>query len=468
MQVDCSPTSPAGYIRAAQANSQVRVVDLLAELFDNSIDAGATRIEAEVSKKKGLRQFRIRDNGPGISGLAKLMLLGESDKAGGEQSIGRWGVGAKDCIFGVGGLSSTLTVEAATRYSAWRADIVWREQSSWRWEQEVCDRGSLGVLGETGTTIQMVGCHRQLPQADDIRRRLSKLYWPWFGSGRDLLVNEERVVAPDVPRTSNHFPEDGMRVDVDENRSFTISGGVIEQADDDLAGVTVFSGNRSVMVASSIGCDGRGDGIFALVRLSGSWDLDRNKIGLSDDHRDDLEDALEPLLKPILSVASDRARELDAGELMASVNAKLAGLDLETGGAKRPNKGTGGGPREEPDPDREPRRKVGTATTVGGPGDVKSRSRRSRRPYSVRIVASKEDWLAEASIEDRCVKLNKNHGAVASMLDARNEVAILVTAASMLANELAVRKGGLPFGDRFPTLVSLIVAGQTQVAEATA
>ena len=107
MQVDCSPTSPAGYIRAAQANSQVKVVDLLAELFDNSIDAGATRIEAEVSKKKGLRLFKIRDNGPGISGLAKLMLLGESDKAGGEQSIGRWGVGAKDCIFGVGGLKNT-------------------------------------------------------------------------------------------------------------------------------------------------------------------------------------------------------------------------------------------------------------------------------------------------------------------------------------------------------------------------
>lgn len=458
---DCKPAGPVPYIRAAEANNQTSTVAFLSELFDNSIDAGARRIVAAIKGEKrgsGHGAFCIADDGYGVENIETLLSVGETTKDG-VDSIGRYGVGAKDCIYSVGGLSSTLDIDSAAKGSSWTASLTWRTQEDWQFDQIDCDAEDMDLHGTTGLRLQLSKCHRRMPAGSEMHRHLQRSYWPWLRiAGNVIELNGEAVTAPAAPATDGRL---AGTFNLDGGRSFSIAGGSL-RGDSDLAGVTVFCGNRAIAVASAIGLgDFSRSGLFALVTLSGPWVMERNKTGLIEEHQEELCDSLERIIAPVAKQASERMREMEAGDLLDSLNDRFAGVQEATGIATRPNKGGGSGTVEVRGTGRETRE----ATKVGGLGDVRERDGKKakrRKPYRIDIVVgNNEKSVGSVDVVSRRIALFKNNASVSQMLAEIDERGLMLTAAALLCD--ARRDAGrLPFPDVFASTIGAILAGEAR------
>ncbi len=462
---DC-PIGPTGFIRAAEANSQTSTIDFLAELFDNSIDAGATVVDAEVKgerKNSGHGSFHIADNGCGVANIKQLLAIGESDKPGGEDSIGRHGVGAKDCIYSVGGLSSTLDIESVTDACAWSISILWQQQHDWTFEQQECDAADLDMIGKTGLRLSIARAHRRMPPSSELRARLSRIYWPWLlRAGNRMTVNGEQVQAPSLPETDRRLRE--KRVEFDGGRSLTIDGGILK-GDSDLAGVTVLHGNRAVYITNAIGLgDHARSGVFFLVNLRGPWGLGRNKMGMTEDHEDELRERLEVELAQIMAEADQRMMEMDAGNLLEGLNDQFAGMQFATGTAARPGQGTGGqrngdGPGTRNKPVEAEHIKEGVDGTKKRGGRVASKT----KPFRIEMVVGQDaESVGSVDIRSRRVYLHKNNSAVAKLHEERERMALLAISAMLVVYRIEQdrTKGQLPFERQTGAMLSAALEGR--------
>lgn len=459
---DCSAASPRSFIRAAQANTSVGTVELLAELFDNSIDAGATRIESTIrnTARAGQGTFSILDDGSGAPSIGAVMRQASSTKSG-EDTIGRFGVGAKDCIYGVGGLSSTLDLESRSQAGAWRSTLRWALQDTWLFPQDDCGASDLSITTQTGFLLRIERCHRKMPSAVALKKHLSRIHWPWLEQ-RDhtILVNGEAVEPPEIPATDERFDAESVH-EVDADRGFTLFGGVLN-APSELNGVTVFCGNRAIYVADAIGTgDYSRGGIFALVRLIGPWSLDRNKNGLEEVDAETLRAALESILELTLREASERMRELDDADLLQRLNDAFVGAQIGT--PERPGSTDDRHERRN----AGTKRKVRTATSVRGPGDAKERrSRRRGSPFRIDFVQGDESQIGSVDADSRRIYLYRNNPSVAEVKARENDEALLFFAASLLADHASKTRGELPFAGAFANLVATILQQGTSAVDA--
>lgn len=467
---NCVPAGPRGHIQAAEANNSTSTVDFLTELFDNSIDAGAKTISAKVAAgggRAGRGSFHITDDGSGVQSIEVLMQFGGSSKEASEESIGRYGVGAKDCIWTVGGLSSTLNIQSRTRTASWRASIAWESQRDWQFAQDEVPPDDLALTTQTGLRLSMERCNRKMPTARELRDHIARAHWPWLEKrGREITINGERVAPPEKPKTDERFVR-GTEVRVDEDRWFTMEGGVLKEGHP-LNGVTVFSGNRAICVADAIGTgDYSRSGIFVLVRLHGAWSLERNKKGLTERDADDLCSALEGLLQPTLAEASERMRYLDDGAMLDRINDVFAGVQGgRIGKPRRP--GSGNGDKGDKTP-RGTDRKVVEAGVVDGDGDAtERRARRKSKPYQIDFVVGEEDLIGSVDGSQRVISLFKNNPSVAAVKSRQDDEAVMFFAAALLANHRCQERkkaGQFDYAEAFGVLVAAILKnGSTEAA----
>jgi hypothetical protein len=437
---DCSAPDPRRHIMACQASTAVATASLLMEFVDNSIDAGATVIDVQArgsDKGSGAGSFAIEDNGSGIEKLGHLLRFGYSSKevyAG----IGRYGVGAKDCIYTVGGIRSALRIESRTATSCWRSAIAWQSQDSFQFPQSNCRPDDLSLRHRTGLRLEMSGCHRRMVSPKELREAVAKTYWPWLeNSGNTIKVNSETVAAPAIPHTAGEF--DGtINYHVDPDRWFSIQGGSSDGGGMD--GVTVFLGNRAVYFASAVGLSGRSQsGVFFLVRLHGKWDADRNKNGLSEDHRDDLEVMLSSQIGPVVDAASERLRELSDGSFMDALNGSFSTAQFGAGTVGKPRR-PGVGEHKDRVPtgqDRVKRRKVEWATSVGAIGDARERnSRRKTSPFMIDFIQGEADEVGRVDMDSRRVIMYTASPVIAEYKSKQDQQPLLLVAAGLLGNAL--------------------------------
>ena len=433
----------------------------MAELFDNSIDGGARTIAGKVSNvtKRGRGSFVIIDDGCGVGRLASLMTQGESSRpANGEEHIGRFGVGAKDCIYRVGGLPSTLYVQSSTGGGrGWRASIDWDTQDSWVLEQEECLSDDLDLETPTGLMLAMTNCHRRMAGATELRQHLSRVHWPWLGKEGNLMtINGVRVEEPVMPMTDNQF-DDSLRIEVDDNRWFSVSGGLLLE-DSDLNGVNVIHGNRSLYVADGIGLEGAPRaGLCVMVKLHGKWSLERNKKGLSQNDDEVLCSSLEQVLEPLIRQVQAKDMELPTGNLLDDINDMLAGIQVDVGIAARPNKR--GTKRKSAGATVD--RKVSVATVVKpGPDDVKSRRKAmANKPYRIQYSTGDKSSIGSVDERNKIILLYQNNKSVALMRDNNDRQSILMAGAFLLAHQVGSAK--LPFANLIGELAYLIMSGKS-------
>lgn len=104
----------ANFIRAVRESGYTSLATALAELVDNSLQAGATTVAITIGREgRGLPQIVVEDNGAGM-GLAELracLRFGGSSRFDGRNSFGRFGMGLP-----AASLSQTRRVEV----TAWK------------------------------------------------------------------------------------------------------------------------------------------------------------------------------------------------------------------------------------------------------------------------------------------------------------------------------------------------------------
>jgi hypothetical protein len=302
-----------------------------------------------------------------------------------------------------------------------------------------------------------------MPSGSDLHKHLQRAYWPWLSThGNSIRLNGEAVVAPTAPETDKRIH--GV-VSLTDGRSFTISGGLL-RAESDLAGVTVFCGNRSIAVASAIGLgDFSRAGLFALVTLAGPWAMERNKTGLVEEQQDELREHLERILEPIAQQASERMREMEAGDLLDSLNDRFAGVQEETGQARRPGpRGGNKGTVEPKGSDRRVREAGNVDTTVAGSTKQRDgKKARRNKPYRIDVVVGDNDKsVGSVDMSSRRISLFKNNTAVAQMLAESDERGLMLTAAALLC-DASRDSNRLPFAGMFAATLGAILAGEARV-----
>lgn len=102
---------PDHFLRSTRDSGYKSTASALAELIDNSIDAGASEIHVQLYKLKGEIQLSVVDDGSGMTEneLAKALLFGGSSKYNSRMGIGRYGFGLSNAS-----LSQARRVEVLT------------------------------------------------------------------------------------------------------------------------------------------------------------------------------------------------------------------------------------------------------------------------------------------------------------------------------------------------------------------
>lgn len=442
---DCTPKDPRPFIYAAQSR-QDSSRKLIPEAVDNSIDAKSTIINMLVDAKKGPGgSITIEDNGQGVASLAHLMSYGTSTKRHDGETVGRYGVGAKDLIWSVGGLQSTLTAQSASQDSAWLACVRWAEQETFNWPWEKAYQGELTFAGgsKTGTRLEMTNCWKRLPTPAELTADLSIFYWPWLEKpGNVLRINGVQLRAPRAIPTDGRF-KPSVYHQFSEGRTATLDGGLTaeQDADSPLNGVTIWAGNRNIYPSSTRGIETR-NGIFVLVRLFGPWALETNKQGLVMEQQEELDAWLEEQLADLVADAGKQALHMQLGDDTEAINAMFAGAEEQlTGLPTRPGKGAPDNRiRSKGDKTRGPVKEAAKVDDERS-GEAKQRVRQRRKKPVCRIQfmqGTDPESVGAVDLEQQIITLHTNNQVVAmyrAMNDASHRTTMLYTlAACLLAN----------------------------------
>lgn len=203
---------PSNFVHAIRDSGYLSVAHALAELVDNSIQAGATTVDIHLDRPAGATHPRIRveDNGSGMSRgeLENCLRFGGSSRFAKRDSFGRFGMGLP-----AASLSQTRSVQVETwrsRDTALSVSLDIDEVASGRDPRFTPTRGRAGA-SDAGSRITWHDCDRieysRLGWLErSLRRDLGRIYRRFIATDLMLTLNGKRVDAVD-PLMLTHVVE---------------------------------------------------------------------------------------------------------------------------------------------------------------------------------------------------------------------------------------------------------------------
>ncbi|MEX2374322.1 MAG: ATP-binding protein [Dehalococcoidia bacterium] len=202
---------PENFIQATRDSGYRGLASALAELIDNSIDAGATEVDVRIREQRhvGAREITISvlDNGSGMGSrtLRESLRFGGSERFNGRTSLGRYGMGLPN--------SSVSQARRVDVFTWMRGGPVLRAHLD---VDEITQRRASGVaepcrsnLPEwvatrpaSGTLVQWSRCDRlrfkkASTLAQKLRPALGRIYRRALGGGLVIRVNETPIAQVD-------------------------------------------------------------------------------------------------------------------------------------------------------------------------------------------------------------------------------------------------------------------------------
>ncbi len=358
----------------------------LAELVDNSFDAGARRVEVMLEP----HGFIVRDDGRGVDNLSRLLKFGDHH-AHATTRLGRYGIGAKEVIFR-GNLVRIETVHAGQRYEL-QIDV----SSVMDWDAlEGAD--PVPVDEPPGTIIEVRKIPRDIARITEtpIREKLSLTFAPAISGGRQILLGSGKAETTPVAAWTppllksviegEHKHEDG--------RTFTYRAGLLADPAPRLRGTWVAYAHR-YLDHSKLGFEvSPGARVHVQIHLHekryGLWRLEKHKRELFERQKEELAEVLGDILLPLF--AADEAEEQDIK--VDGANAILDAAFGQDGGTSTPR----------PGPGQQPGGKFGKGDGDEAPAPPKkerpkraAKTEKTRRPLS-RGLRVRRDHLGEEAV----------------------------------------------------------------------
>lgn len=285
---------------------------LLGELIDNSLDAEAGEIKIDLSQRG---RVEVSDDGRGCPDLSRMLVLGRRKDHGARGATGRYGIGAKDAIIGLGDqvrITSTCEGVARTVTVHWRR---MREAGVWECPDPVecpTDEGR-------GTRVLVTELVKSPPKAADLLRSLGVCYAPAILRGtKRILVRFKQCEGWRAVEAAAMPPLDPCRGGKlfplgDRREVYAAAGLICDPAFSGQDGVTVtLEGHRVITARSRIGLEGEAPapGFYALLELRGKgWRVAKNKDDMSDADRQTLAGFVRETYADLIAEARRRGTE---------------------------------------------------------------------------------------------------------------------------------------------------------------
>ena len=325
----------------------------MAEMIDNSLDAGAEQVIIEGHGGK----LEISDDGCGATEekmLAMVHLGQHEEHDDNPDAIGRYGIGAKDVATWVWACQTIFSAVDGAEY--WLR-LNWPTLRKWTTPAPTCEHrvqhNSLPVR-EHGTLVRFTAMKRKFPSGKPFQSLCSQLavmFGPGLRSGKRITLqngNSDLCVL-----TANDPPS--LESDLQVNSEYkvglyraTLFAGVVQGSSPNPEyGVNINYGHRVVDRNTGFGCNGYNTGqLYARLTLYGTaWPLETNKgkIDVVDElcYRE-LEEWVFVLLQPLLERARIQELSTNVGELQSILTERLQMTmhNLKGKRAARENSGT--------------------------------------------------------------------------------------------------------------------------------
>lgn len=437
--------------------------DAIAELVDNSLDAGATEITIDVRN----RHLIVIDNGCGITDVVKAATVGGREDHTSTQS-GRYGVGLKDTWLY---LSNRLRIVSRTKATESRIAFDTKKfvQIDGRWmgpDPHVTPNNT----GKTGTTIDIGPWYdedpRRKPPSEECFQSLQKTFTPAVESGAcriDVYIDGKKPV-PLKPVKLPEFERGVQSSFVIDGKPVAINIGIVAgECALPLSDFWLISGHRMIEEA----CYGKGDyegaRVIGTITLGKGWGLTRNKTSVEGIEAVSAE--VFRRIEPLLRLSADRSKRLASAELLSHLEQAINQTHAIVADA-----------REK----RSPGDSSGSVKPTGAGGPRRNASKVDpTKPGSVTGMADRPSKVIISEHYDQAdpqmcrftppnkLSLNKAHEAVAWHMATDNRPALEVIALTALAHALDNADGSqlrlVPKGDfmfRFSELCKLSAAAE--------
>lgn len=416
---------PSSHLLASYINSNIKWWKALAELVDNSLDAGAKRVVIDITD----RELTVSDDGAGCEDITALFRLGDHNQGkSSKQRLGRYGIGAKDAWLGCADTMTVVTRRGQVESTMSVNCYEW-EKNKWHAPDPICkptDKPS-------GTTIHLPLRDGRNSPTQEAFNSLAFAFTPAMQNGIRIVRSSDNKKVDLSPckmplRTEvveSEFEVDGKAVKID-------IGILPEGIKLDRGPFWLIYGHR-IIDQTSIGA-----GQYSVRRIAGTitigdgWALAKNKDDLSENQdrlADEIFNRIEHILKKADQLAETVESSLLRGELQDAINDAISGANRikekrdkgESSGTAAP-KGTG-------------RTRSHAAKTQNGHGSVLTPgSNRRRGCYILDFYEDEEIVVGKFDRHGMRVSLNTKNNFIAQAKESGNREALVCSACSLIAD----------------------------------
>lgn len=417
---------PDPHILQSFANSNLPWWKALAELVDNSLDAGASRVVIDVSN----RVLTVTDDGEGCEDITAVFTLGNHKRRkSSKRSLGRYGIGAKDAW-----LSCADTMEVTTfrnnLMTSMRVNYTEWMQNNWNVPDPLVE----GSNNPRGTIIRLPLRNGKNTPAEDAFKALAFAFTPAISRGIQIVKSLNRRSKPLTP-VEMPMRSDVVQCEFDiDGKTVKIDIGILPD------GVTIERGpfwliyGHRIIDATAIGA-----GQYSVRRIAGTitigdgWALAKNKDDLSES-LDRLHDAIFIRIEHVLKKADQLAETVESFALRSELQDMLNDA-MNDANKKREKRDKGNSIGSVP-PKRTGRKRRNAAKTQDGEGSVLATGGKTGRKggYILDWCEMEETHLGNFDRSGMRVSLNLNNGMVSFAKAQMNRAALTACAVALIAD----------------------------------
>lgn len=303
---------PNTYMLRAMSRQNIGWKNALAELIDNSFNAGANRVAIRIKK----RTVTVEDDGRGMKDITCAVRLGDHLEDV-DPGNGMYGIGMKDAWFHAQGEMEVQTTRNGKR-SLLAADFNQLvQQNSWSIPGPVHETAP---KEQSGTKVTLTcGRKRQPPQKGHFEQ-LALIFSPAIESGKQIVVTragKSKALKPVRLPELQEAVEETFEID-DKVVSFRI--GIVRDGQRMQNGPLWYQHKHRIIQSCALGVHGYStERIAGVVRLVSGWALTKNKDDF-DDNKEQLGEEIQRRCKSIL---------INADRLSTDIATRALNIEIE-------------------------------------------------------------------------------------------------------------------------------------------
>lgn len=423
----------------------------IAELIDNSLDAGATRVTISFRKQT----LSVSDDGCGAKDPVVLVTLG--DHVGhGSPGLGMYGIGAKDAWLCTGPVIEIDSVHRGERRYL-KVDARQMEKSDW----DIPDVEYTPSDQPSGTTIKIgISGDQNAPQWQSLTERLGWVFAPGLHAGKQILFADAKLpLVPTAMPPLDNCVTDTFEID---GKPVSICIGMRP------SGAKIFNGpfwlqyRHRTIDRSTLGTNGRAnDQLAGTITLGDGWKLAKNKDALLE-VSDALAEAIHQRIAHLLEMCEHTAEQIHTEAIQTELEAWLNdGLK----GTKREKRQAGESTGTQ-HPAFTGRKRQRAEKTTDKPGSVialDGQAGPKRKGFHLSFAESDPTVLGFYDATAKTVSLNSANDVIRTWRRRGNRPALFSAVGAILANHDATMDGpqrllGCAVGDFLGSYTKLVTS----------